>query len=390
MFETHQIGVIGNELARARIADLHGSARQVGRGRPSEASANHLVVSGRPTTQRLSTDTVRRLVATMGVRAGSARPVHKRLAGGVSTLVSLALFAAVLSGCGTSPTSPQDPTISDGPAVTATTERASTQQDSTPRPTEETEETEASTTTAPNTTAPNATTAVEPTPVMDPTSTPSQTPEPSGIPEAPDASSSVPDSPQAPANPASGGMTNEIARYDFDDGTAPWETGTDGSHALTVENGAFVVEDLQGESMVNFSVPGAEQLTDGGIAADVELSGQGVAGLMARFSANGDNAWTMYSCTISTYDNQGMFACYASLDGSYTELVSWQASDAIVTDGPNVIALLVVGSQLNFMINGQMVAILTDEHVATGAWGIYIQGETPGFQARFNEIVVME
>jgi len=179
-----------------------------------------------------------------------------------------------------------------------------------------------------------------------------------------------------------------VGTYDFDDGTAPWTIGTRGSYAKSVQDGAFVVDLVaDGNDFVAYPVPGSQALANGIVMTEVAMSGVGEVGLVARFSANADGTWTTYMCSIHT---DGSFACWSDLNDTYTTIVPWQTSAAIVVDGTNVIAMAMHGTTLTFEINGEIVATIDDGTTASGTWGMSVIGGELGFQARFNSVTVAQ
>lgn len=172
---------------------------------------------------------------------------------------------------------------------------------------------------------------------------------------------------------------------DFSDGdTGSWLTGSDGNISAQLEDDAFVMTAADGSGFYNWAEE-TNNWDDGYISATLKLDGVGVVGLTARLGKE-NNKFHGITCVISTTQNYG---CYKEIDG-VDERVANGRSSAIKKTGTNELALLGMGDDFTFFINGTQVRTFSGEGVTEGAWGTYLespQGETTS--AAFSRILFM-
>jgi S1-C subfamily serine protease len=172
----------------------------------------------------------------------------------------------------------------------------------------------------------------------------------------------------------------------FDDGTASnWAVGTWDDYAMYVQSGQLTVEMYGTENAIVDYPAHVMQLADGAIGAEVLLEGDGMAGLIARYTLTDEGVSSMY---LGLIDSTGQFALYKKVNGEWIALVDFQSHGAVRIGAPNVLVLGVVGGDLIFTINGETVAEVTDGSLGSGAWGIYVGADVSGFKAHFNVIVI--
>jgi hypothetical protein len=118
----------------------------------------------------------------------------------------------------------------------------------------------------------------------------------------------------------------------------------------------------------------------------VLIEGDGKAGVMLR-GTGVDAINSMYECTI---DNAQQFECWKQVDGTWSEMVPIQTSDAIVPNAYNSIIIGVEGNQFVMQINGVDVANWTDDALPSGAWGLYVQRPpgSPGTRAYYDVVLI--
>lgn len=175
----------------------------------------------------------------------------------------------------------------------------------------------------------------------------------------------------------------------FDNGDpGPWEVGNQKGFSAGVVDGRYALL-INAESLPVISTPNgdaAADLTDGLIGADIQLQGNGIAGLVARDSQSG-NSSSAYVCWFS---NDKKFGCYKSVNGTTTDVVKEATSASIAPNKANSVSLIMLGNELSFYINNDRVAQVTDNSIQQGSWGLFAS-TLPGVKsskAYFDEIVI--
>ncbi len=171
--------------------------------------------------------------------------------------------------------------------------------------------------------------------------------------------------------------------FDGDD-VGTWPTGQADGYSAVVADGAYTLN-LDVDNMFLFLNPDeAAELGDGAIASQLRPEGTGLAGIMARYSENGDTR-SMYVCWIS---NSGKFACSKDVNNNWTVIVQPQASAAIKPNENNKLVLAAIGNEFSFQINDEEVASFKDDALTSGAWGVYAE-TTPGkFKVHYDHIAI--
>lgn len=179
--------------------------------------------------------------------------------------------------------------------------------------------------------------------------------------------------------------TNLIVDNSFDDGNAgTWPTGEEEGYSAQVADGRYSLS-LATDNLYLFLHPDESAgFADGAIAAQVQAEGDGLAGIMARYS-EADGKRSMYVCWIN---NERKFACSKDVDNNWTVMVKPQTHDAIQLDTKNKIVLAVVGNEFSFQVNDQELASFTDDSLATGAWGVYAETTPGNFKAHYDHIAI--
>ncbi|MGA7730272.1 MAG: hypothetical protein WCD37_03255 [Chloroflexia bacterium] len=175
-----------------------------------------------------------------------------------------------------------------------------------------------------------------------------------------------------------------ILDSDFSDGdSGTWLTGTEGGISSEIDGDKLVMS-AEGTGFYNWADE-TINWTDGYISATLELDGPGIVGLSARVSKTGGK----FSDIVAIFGNNGNYAIYREVDGQ-NERVANGRSSAIKKNGVNEIALLGVGEDFTFFINGKKVRSFTEGEIGEGAWGTYIESipeETT--TASFSRILFM-
>jgi hypothetical protein len=172
---------------------------------------------------------------------------------------------------------------------------------------------------------------------------------------------------------------------DFSDGdSGTWMVGDAGDFGASIEDGKLVMTASDGAGFFNWSDE-TVNWDDGYISAKVELDGAGVVGLSARVLKT-EGKFSDIVCIIG---NSGGYGCFREIDGK-NENVGSGRSSAIKKNVENEIALLGIGEDFTFFINGKKVRSFSGEGVTEGAWGTYLEspaGETTN--AAFSRILFM-
>ncbi|MEO8286246.1 MAG: hypothetical protein ABI670_07385 [Chloroflexota bacterium] len=172
---------------------------------------------------------------------------------------------------------------------------------------------------------------------------------------------------------------------DFSDGDAgTWLTGDAGDISAGVEDGTYNMVVKDGSGFYTWAEE-TDNWTDGYISATLKLTGPGMVGLAARV-AKTDGKFSDVVCVIS---NSGKYGCYTELNGENTKVAA-AASSAIKRNGENTLALLGVGNELTFFINGKSIKTFPADDITEGAWGAYAEtGPNTTTTGSFSHIVFM-
>lgn len=170
----------------------------------------------------------------------------------------------------------------------------------------------------------------------------------------------------------------------FDDDTGTWPTGEADGFSATVADGVYTLQLETDNLYLPLHPEESASLANGVIEVKVRPEGTGLAGVMARYTENGD-ARSMYVCWIN---NAGKFACSKDVNNNWSVLVKPQASAAIKPNENNKLVLAVVGNEFSFQINDEEVAAFTDDAWTSGSWGVYAE-TTPGkFKAHYDHVEI--
>ena len=177
-----------------------------------------------------------------------------------------------------------------------------------------------------------------------------------------------------------------LLKSSFNSGPGPWPT----NHFASVSGGRYNVTVNPGRSS-RYHPNRPSHLADGAISAVVQLSGKGQGGLMARFHATLKGKRSMYACWIS---NDGSFGCLKDVNDTRTAIVAPRHSALIRSNASNTIALMVVGNEIEFQINGQHASSYTEivgRPLSGGNWGVYDANPTSrAFTAHYDTIAIVK
>lgn len=199
------------------------------------------------------------------------------------------------------------------------------------------------------------------------------------------------------STPASGTDPGDEAEYvdvyqnNFDSGDA---TGLDivqdeSGITTSVADGRFTINIPPAGLTYYVPADGTEGISDGIVAAEVQPEGSGWAGVIGRYTrAEDGELTTTYYCYIT---NAGESACYKIVDSEWDLIAPVEANAAIKPNEINTLIMAVVGNQVLFQVNGEIVANVTDDTpLAAGAWGLTASTtqEVPDFKAHYNEVYI--
>lgn len=176
-----------------------------------------------------------------------------------------------------------------------------------------------------------------------------------------------------------------VLKTTFDDNKpGPWPV----NQHITVSGGRYNVSVTPGHySQYHPDKPA--KLGDGAIAAMVQLSGSGAAGIMGHFRATPDDKWSMYACFIT---NKGMFGCVKDVNDSFTPIAKMQHSSAIKVGANNLVVLSFYGGHVLLQINGHDVATYVDKNpLPAGNWGVFGDNDSKApFTAHYDAIAIVK
>jgi hypothetical protein len=180
---------------------------------------------------------------------------------------------------------------------------------------------------------------------------------------------------------------------DFEDGDpGSWHIGAREYNSVELEDGrlAVWVKARAGQAFGYYKVVAneSEGLADGSITAEVEIEGDGPAGIIAR--ADADDTWDHYVCVIT---NSREYAC-GTLTGPNDEVFEIALSGragVIKPDATNLLTLSAEGDTLTFSINEKLIGSFSDNAFERGFWGIYV-GAYAGASstAYYDRITIVE
>ena len=86
--------------------------------------------------------------------------------------------------------------------------------------------------------------------------------------------------------------------------------------------------------------------------------------------------------------DQKFFAVSVQKDGQWLNLVDWRRTDSIKPNGVNQLEVIAQETHFIFLINGQVVSEVDDDHFSQGLVGLAIEGYTTGEKITFDFIDV--
>jgi serine protease Do len=197
-------------------------------------------------------------------------------------------------------------------------------------------------------------------------------------------------SPTPAADPdAESGDWTIVHQADFDNNDAGgWPTDAVEGATASVANGAYTIS-ISKEGWAYYVSPDVSgiEMADAVVAAEALAEGDGWIGVIGRYT-NTTEGNTLYYCWIS---NAREYGCYKIVNDDWEQIVARDTSSAIQPNKPNRLSMAIIGSQLAFVVNDELLASTSDsDPLPKGAWGIAantLEGQT-AFNAHYNEIVI--
>lgn len=149
----------------------------------------------------------------------------------------------------------------------------------------------------------------------------------------------------------------------------------------SINDGWYTVSLAPGVYFPN-GIAGTENVTDATMTADVAIDGDGAIGLVARLSYNDNGDASYYVCWVNSY---AFSNCHVVVDGTWYEIEGAEGAD-VTLEEINRLSLGIMGEQLVFAVNGQVVADVTDSTLQSGAMGFYHDAFADASQ-NFNSFV---
>ncbi len=182
--------------------------------------------------------------------------------------------------------------------------------------------------------------------------------------------------------PLANEATTSLIATDFDGAQHDsFFTGEGDWGFASINDGWYTVSLAPGVYFPNM-IYGTEGMTGGTLTADIAIDGEGAVGLVSRLSYNDEGYASYYVCWVNSY----AFAnCHVVVDGEWYE-IDGAAGAEVTLEEINRLSLGIVGEQLVFAVNGQVVADITDGTLQTGAMGFYHEAFGDASQ-NFNSFV---
>lgn len=159
----------------------------------------------------------------------------------------------------------------------------------------------------------------------------------------------------------------------FEPTSAAWTTGEDsneyGSSTWTIAHGRLKWEATAYRDLIWWSIPDMLPVSDfylSVIAIPVLSPPDSMMGLAFRVTEDEDSYY------LFQIDADANFSVYRLEQDSWISLVPWEPAPSYLDGGKNRLAVLGIGSQFYFFINGEKVAEMQDENLVAGTAGLAI------------------
>lgn len=174
----------------------------------------------------------------------------------------------------------------------------------------------------------------------------------------------------------------------FDDDRLGW-AGADANSVREIDQGRLSVELTGDHKLVMLPAPGnippdVDVTFEATVNRNTDDSAGAFVGAMCRARDTGDYYWF----ELSIINQGGVFGVYKSVAGNETELIGPTFSAAIREAGrANSVRIICSGEQLEFSVNGTVLAELTDADVDSGGVMLFTLGN-PGASVTFDNFQV--
>ena len=173
--------------------------------------------------------------------------------------------------------------------------------------------------------------------------------------------------------------------FDSDDGE--WPTGDNEDFSGQIVTGRYEMQLKTPEQYLTVSPDKASNVGDAAISTEIVIEGSpGYGGVMMRYAENGDQR-SMYACWIN---NEGQYGCAKAINSEWSVLVEPTSDDIIKRNDVNRITMAVIGSELLFDINDKEVFTGTDDSLAEGASGFYIENFGEPIKVFYDNMAIVE
>ncbi|MEZ4521948.1 MAG: hypothetical protein R3A46_09955 [Thermomicrobiales bacterium] len=115
------------------------------------------------------------------------------------------------------------------------------------------------------------------------------------------------------------------------------------------------------------AIAGTDGVNEGTITADAAFNGEGAFGVIARLSYNDDGTDNYYVCWVNSY---GFANCNVVVNDAWYE-IDGSAGVEVALEDINRLSMGVMGDQIFFGVNGQLVTDAIDSTLPSGAMGFY-------------------
>lgn len=171
----------------------------------------------------------------------------------------------------------------------------------------------------------------------------------------------------------------------FNDNANEWALGEsdDPQYALIqrkIEQGVYRWEAKSYDGFVWWVIPDVDELSDFYAAVEAQQFSEmeiGEFGLIIR--ATDDDRYYLFEITQA-----GLYGIYYHVPGEWETLVDWTDTDLIQVENSNHLAVVAVGPEFHFLINGQVVARINDDRLPQGQTGVLVGLSNPDEQATWE------
>jgi hypothetical protein len=171
--------------------------------------------------------------------------------------------------------------------------------------------------------------------------------------------------------------------YDFSDDKGAWVNEETDAVSAVRADGVYTMQ-IKVRNQYYMSNPDMDIGSEQGIAATVEPTGDARAGVFLRLTKT-DDTRDYYACWI---DAESHYGCFVSVQDEWTTLQDSTESDVIVPGAPNRVRMTANGDTITFSVNGVELVNLTDDQVAEGRAGLYLENFEDPVEGIYDDVVI--